>query len=209
MSAAAWSTPFFICAPVAALGPVIGPPMASLTCAVAVPAIAIAEPKARPSTTIFFICVPLRNEPAKSNGDNATSGRPAAPAQGRHLLVEPAIVGDHLRGAGGPKPQESEEHAGRGVDQIIVRRQQGAAEQAEVEEAYRGAEDEGVEGHLPPRPPGSGNGAAGQERGAAAQEHGDQQEDAERAFLVDEFGDAHALFTLRMILSENRFPLFG
>src|ERR1035441_1090253 len=37
MSAAAWSTPFFICAPVAALGPVIGPPTASLTWADAVP----------------------------------------------------------------------------------------------------------------------------------------------------------------------------
>src|SRR5689334_16299662 len=33
MSAAACSTPFFICAPVAAFGPVIGPPTPNLTCA--------------------------------------------------------------------------------------------------------------------------------------------------------------------------------
>src|SRR5215467_15672549 len=60
MSAAAWSTPFFICAPVAALGPVIGPPTPNLTWAPAVPAVATAMPNATPSVVIVFIFVPLQ-----------------------------------------------------------------------------------------------------------------------------------------------------
>src|ERR1700745_3058816 len=55
MSAAACSTPFFICAPVAAFGPVIGPPTPNFTCALAVDASANAKPSATPSVAILFI----------------------------------------------------------------------------------------------------------------------------------------------------------
>src|SRR5664280_747651 len=98
MSMAACSTPFFIWAPVAALGPVIGPAMPNLTCAVAVPASAIAKPSAKPSVVILFIALPLNwNRPTGSPLGNATSGRLFAPAQGAIRHVDPAILRDHLR----------------------------------------------------------------------------------------------------------------
>src|SRR5580692_8417889 len=55
MSVAAWSTPFFICAPVAALAPVIGPPTPNLTWADADPAKPSARPSARASAVMRFI----------------------------------------------------------------------------------------------------------------------------------------------------------
>ena len=55
MSSTACSAPFFSCAPKAAFGPVSGPATPILICACAVPAKAIAAPRARPSVVIFFI----------------------------------------------------------------------------------------------------------------------------------------------------------
>src|ERR1017187_4554380 len=180
MSAAAWSTPFFICAPVAALGPVIGPPTASLTWADAVPVSAIAKPSAKPSVVILFIAFPLNwNRPTGSPLANATSGRLFAPAQGAVRHVDPAILRDHLRGAGGAKAEQAERHTDRAVDQIIVGRQQGAAEQGEVEEPHDRAQDQAIGNDLSPRPPGGGDGAAGERRRPAAEDDGDQDEHAE------------------------------
>ena len=55
MSAAACSTPFFICEPVAAFGPVIGPPTPNFTCAVAEFANTNARLSEMPSMVIVFI----------------------------------------------------------------------------------------------------------------------------------------------------------
>src|SRR5690348_5378311 len=69
-SVAACSTPFFICAPVAAFGPVIGPPTPNLTWAVAEPASAQARPSARPSVVIGFMDGPsLERSDGTSEGD--------------------------------------------------------------------------------------------------------------------------------------------
>src|SRR5580700_9185628 len=56
-----------------------------------------------------------------------------------------------------------------------------------MDEAHRGAEDQHIGDDLPPRPPGLRNGASGEHSGAAAEDDGHQKEDAERAFLVEEF----------------------
>src|SRR5215469_16611372 len=58
MSATARSTPFLICAPVAAFGPVIGLATPNLTCAAADPATVNAKPNAMPSVVILFIFIP-------------------------------------------------------------------------------------------------------------------------------------------------------
>src|SRR5579885_2608451 len=181
MSAAAWLTPFFICAPVAALGPVIGPATPIFTWAPAVPAKAKAKPSARPSVVIRFIAFPF--SAVKRDGD-LTSRRFAAPAHRAIGLVEPAIVLDHLRDAGHAEAEKACRHADRAVDHIIMQRQQRAAEQAEMDEAHGAAEDQHVDDHLPPWPPGAGDRAAGERGRAAAEDDGDQDKDADRAFLV-------------------------
>src|ERR1700686_729828 len=111
MSAAACSTPFFICAPVAALGPVIGPATPNLTWALAVPASAMVKPSARLSVVIRFIRFP----PSRGAGRlayraNTTSGRLSAPAQRAVRHVDPAILRDHLRRTGSAEPEQGEPH---------------------------------------------------------------------------------------------------
>src|ERR1700722_12593941 len=59
MSVMAWSTPFFICAPVAAFAPVIGPPTPNFTCAEADPVNATAKPSAALTVVSLFIEFPL------------------------------------------------------------------------------------------------------------------------------------------------------
>src|SRR4051794_32246183 len=100
-SATAWSTPFFICAPVAALEPVIGPAIASLTSAEAVPAIVSAKPSASPSVVMVFIDFP--SEVWSLQGRDLTSAGLAAPAQEPRGLIDPTILCDHLPRAGGSK----------------------------------------------------------------------------------------------------------
>src|SRR6185312_4273355 len=90
-SAAACSTPFFICAPVAALGPVIGPPTPNLTWADAVPAVAIAMLNTRPNVLIFFIGGFPCNWSRHTAFGDLMSGQFSAPAHQAGWLVEPAI----------------------------------------------------------------------------------------------------------------------
>src|SRR5690349_10989653 len=121
MSAAAWSTPFFICAPVAALGPVIGPPTPNLTWAPAVPATVIAMLSAKPSVPSFFICCsPPTRRGTPNLRNNTTSGQFAAPAHCTGGFVEPSILIDHLRGTRGPESPKCEGDAEYGVDQIVM-----------------------------------------------------------------------------------------
>src|SRR5581483_3989508 len=217
MSAAAWSTPFFICAPVAALGPVIGAPTPILTCACAAPAKARAKPSAtpcaRPSVIILFIRFPLvMNGPAilvahaligkaaptfPQHWGNVTSGLPAAPAQKAGRRDEPAILRDHLRGAGGTETEEAEGDADRAVDKIIMERQQRAAEHTEMDKAHPDAKNEAVEDNLPRRPPGLGDGAPGQRSGAAAEHDADREENPQRV-LVEQRHD-HAVRLMRSL----------
>jgi len=55
-----------------------------------------------------------------------------------------------------------------------------------MDEAHRGAQDQHIGDDLPPWPPGLRDGAAGKDRSTAAENDGHEQEDAERAFLVQE-----------------------
>src|SRR4029453_265159 len=179
MSAAAWSTPFFICAPVAALGPVMGPPTPNLVWAEAVWAAAIATLRARPNVVIFFIS----HSPSITGTGifvrrNPMSGQSAAPAHQAVGLVKPAILCDHLPGAGGLKTQVTENDAERAVHEVIVERKEGAAIQAEMYEPNRPGEDEAVCDNLPPWPPGCRNGAASENCCATTENYGDQHEDA-------------------------------
>src|SRR5271156_6666308 len=95
---------------------------------------------------------------------DVTSTQLAAPAQEAIRLVDPAVLRGHLCNTRGAKAQAAEGEANDGVDDIIVKRQQRAAEQSEMDEADRGAEDQRINGDLPPRPPGFGDGAAGERR---------------------------------------------
>src|ERR1700759_1599214 len=137
MSAMAWSTPFRICAPVAALGPVIGPPMPNFTCAVAEPAAATAMPSARPRVLILFICFPLRSviHASRRCRRDPTLRRLTPPAHPTLGFIEPAILSHHLGGAGGAESKQCRRQADEAIHQIIMRRQQRAAEQAEMDEA--------------------------------------------------------------------------
>src|ERR1700684_1069082 len=121
MSAAACSTPFFLCAPVAALGPVIGPPTPNLTCAVAEFANTNARLSETPSVVIVFIVSSPYNWKRKVRiCRNVTSRRLAAPAQWAVRLVDPAILADHLRGTRGLKSDQAEEESNCAVDDIIM-----------------------------------------------------------------------------------------
>ena len=77
------------------------------------------------------------------------------------------------------KPRKPKTHAEYAVDQIVVERQKSAAEQTEMDETNGAGQDEAICDNLPPWPPGRGYGAAGQRRRPAAENDGDQQEDAE------------------------------
>src|SRR5579863_7603989 len=185
MSSAACWVPFFICAPVAAFGPVIGPPTPNLTWADAEPANAHAKPSARPSVAILFMLFPLRLDRLVQPCCDVTSRLSAAPAQHPVRRVDPPILRDHLRGTRGAKTEASRDQADRAVDGIVMQRQQCAAEKRKVNETHGGAEDQHVEDDLPPRPPCRRHGAAGKPRRAAAQYDGDENKNAERVFLVE------------------------
>jgi hypothetical protein len=90
----------------------------------------------------------------------------------------------HLVGAGHAIAQQADDEEQRGVDRIIIGREQAAFEQREVQEAHRHAEDQRIADQLPPRPPGDRDRAAGQPGRAAAEKERDQQEHAERSFFV-------------------------
>src|SRR5262245_6022940 len=160
MSAAAWSTPFFIGAPVAALGPVMGPPTPNLVWAEAAWAAAIATLRARPNVVIFFIShSPSITGTGIFIRGNPTSGLSAAPAHQAIRFIKPAILCDHLPGTRGLETEVTEGDAERTIDEIIVERQKGAAIPAEMNEPNRPGEDEAVCDNLPPWPPGCRNGA--------------------------------------------------
>src|ERR1700722_15822893 len=133
MSIAAWSTPFFICDPVAALAPVIGPPTPNFTCADADPVNATAKPSARPSTVSLFMEFPSGLGPAIKR--NATSLGLAAPAEPAIRLIDPAILPDHLRRPRCLKADKTESQADHAVDDVIMRRQQRPVEQSEMDKA--------------------------------------------------------------------------
>src|SRR5947207_4297821 len=154
MSAAAWSAPFFICAPVAALGPVIGPPTPNLIWAVAVPAVTIAMLKATASVVTFFISRSPSNWSQRFVPSNITSERLTAPAHRAVGFIKPAILFDHLCSAGGPEAEEPEPDTERTVDQIVVKRQKTAAEQTVMKEPHGPAQDESISENLPAWPPG-------------------------------------------------------
>src|SRR6202020_573423 len=116
---------------------------------------------------------------------NVTSRRLAAPAEWAVRLIDPTILADHLRGTRGLKSDQAEGQANGAVDEIIMQRQQRAAEQGEMDEADRGTEDQHIGDDLPPWPPGLRDGASGKHRRAAAEDDGHEQEDTERAFLVN------------------------
>src|SRR5215472_2259951 len=116
MSVAAWSTPFFICAPVAAFGPVIGPPTPNLTWAAAVPAVAIAMLKAKPNVVIFFMVFPLETGVGLFICRNPTSAQFAAPAHCANLDDQPTALRHHLRCTRGPETHQSEEDVDRAVN---------------------------------------------------------------------------------------------
>ena len=168
MSSTACSAPFFSCAPKAAFGPVIGPATPILIWAVAVSGrSAIAKPSAKPSVVIFFIaCSPsTESRQTRPVSVNATSGRFAAPA---HRAVARSLSQRYCvtiwRDARRPKAEQSRKPGRPRIDQIIVQRQQGAVEQAEMDEAHGAAQDTTYRRRLPPRPPGRGDGAAGEPR---------------------------------------------
>src|ERR1700759_4234736 len=112
---------------------------AIFTCALALPATANPKPSARPSVIALFI--------ADSFGKTATtdldaiSGRFAAPAHRTFRRVDPAILMDHLACPRRPKTRISKDDADRGIDQVVVQRQQGAVEQRHVDKTDRPAQD--------------------------------------------------------------------
>src|SRR5262249_48018928 len=122
MSVAACSTPFFICAPVAAFGPVIGPPTPNFTWAVADCASANAKPSATPSVAILFIFgSPKTSDSAQVQPcRNGMSTRLAAPAERAVRLIDPGVLRDHPADARGLEPGKAEGHAEQGIDRIIV-----------------------------------------------------------------------------------------
>src|ERR1043166_9313324 len=214
MSSTAWSPPFLSWAPNAALGPVNGPAMPSLTCASAAPASTRPRPTARLSGISFFIDFPLddggkrsgfppcrrrpgfvrlkRQSSEKSlgfDGARRACGRATRPREETGADVAETVLGRHLGRARHPKAKESEQHADRAVDQIIVQRDQRAVEQGEMEEPDRRTQDQHVCDDVPPRPPGPGNRASGHPRGAAAHADGDEEEAPERAFFIEKFRD--------------------
>src|SRR5690242_20139754 len=130
MSAAACSTPFFICAPVAAFGLVIGPPTPNFTWAAADCASANAKPSATPSVAILFIFDSLKTSDSRQVRPyrNVMSTRLTAPAQRAVGLVDPGILRNHPAGARGLEPGKAEGHADQTVDCIVMDRNERAAE---------------------------------------------------------------------------------
>src|SRR6516162_467300 len=189
ISAAACSTPFFICAPVAALGPVIGPPTPNLTCATADSASANAKPRARPSVAILFIFCSIQRTASRqgSLADNVTSTLFATPAQRPIQFMDPGILAGHSRGARCGKPDKGQGSADHAVDYVIMDRKQRAIEQCEMNEADSGAEHQGIDDDLPPRPPGQGHRTPRQSCRATAEKNGHQYKYAQRVFFVEPF----------------------
>src|SRR3954447_6886159 len=214
MSATAWSVPFLSCAPKAAFGPVSGPATPILIWACAVPAKAIAAPRARPSVVILFIHLSpfelLGGDPAtqttrrplarlkrqtaqKSPGIEPVSrncGRAPGPAQTPAPLVDPAVLRRHLGGAGRAVAEKAKDQADNRVHGIELRREQRSLEQREMDEAHREPKDQHVESHMPPGPPGRRDRPAGEPGRAAAHDDGHQHEQADIVFFVQDA--AHA-----------------
>src|SRR6185295_6546297 len=111
--------------------------------------------------------------------------------------------------ARGAEAEIAEDQADDRVDRIEVRRDERALEQRKMDEAYRDTEEQHVERHVPPRPPGRRNRASREICGAPTHDDGHEQEETRVVFLVKDA--LHQLVPLRsgMIWSENRFPLFG
>src|SRR5215472_6014653 len=216
MSATPWSAPFLSCAPNAAFGPVIGPATPILICAEAVPANATARLAARLSVVIFLIALtPLMSSSSPASPWPGTvnrriqfkpasrqkspiigvpvpgSPRPPAPGEGARAHVDPAILVHHLGGAGRAEAEKAECQTDREVDQIVVRRQQGSIEQGEVQEAHRGRQDQHVKSHVPPRPPGPRDGAAGEPGRPAAEHDCNEEKDPQRVLLIEQLREAH------------------
>src|SRR5262245_60657447 len=213
MSSTACSTPFLSCAPKAALPPVSGPAMPSLTCAEAPSAKARPRPKARPSVSHCLIGstsgwsrwerLGVSREPPRwpriqaANGGKVTRNLTApgsrigapAPAQQARTLVDPAITRDHLSDPSHPVAEQTEPQADRVVDEIIVKRQELAVEQGEVDEAHCQGQEQHVERELPPWPPCARNGDAGKPRSPSAHGDADQEEHTERVLFGKKFGN--------------------
>src|SRR5262245_36439013 len=111
----------------------------------------------------------------------------AAPAKQARALVDPVVAGDHPAGAREVKAEQAEREADRVIDEIIVQRQELALEQREVEETHGKAQRNHVEREMPPRPPRCRNRAAGKPGGTAAHADAQQEKDAERVLLGEQF----------------------
>src|SRR5689334_14316782 len=101
---------------------------------------------------------------------------PAPPAQESGALVDPVVAAGHLSNALYSEAQQTKNEADRGVDEEIVKRQELAAKQEVVDEANACAEQQHEQNDLPPRPPGLGDGIAGDRRRPAAQNDIDHEE---------------------------------
>src|SRR5215831_13412385 len=109
-----------------------------------------------------------------SQADNVTSTLFATPAQRPIRFMDPGVLAGHSRGARRRKSDKGKSPADHAVDQVIMDRKQRAIEQCEMNKANGGAEHQGIDDYLPPRPPGQGHRTPRQSRRATAEKDGHQ-----------------------------------
>src|SRR5215813_1219117 len=202
-SATARSAPLFIWRPKVASPPVIGPATPTVMFwPHAAPVSASPAPSASAvSRSFFMLFLPCEDGsggdrsaateakncpgaivarfPGKSRGSSPFAGRlhsgSVAPSHRARALVEPAVLGHHLGGAGHAPSEAAEAQQERRICRVGEGGDEVRFEQRVMYEAHRAPEQRHIADHMPERAPGVGDRAPREPSGAAADQPGYQE----------------------------------